>query len=329
MADDLNAPAESNATLIEQSIHPDPDVARSAPGLREEAPTTAADPPAAGSLDEHETTFEERDETTGRFKPRHRAKSQRAGAGDVPRIAELTRRLRETEAENARLKAPGQTPPPQSQPPARPPAPPQQFSPVPAAKDDPEPTPDQFDDYSKYVKAQARWESRDAIRETTERHSAWQRQQAQQQEQIRLQQTWEQRVGVARAKYPDFVQVALQTETPIPQGSLIDAWILEHKSGPDVLYHLHKSPGEVQRLLALPMLDQVEELTLLGQRLSNSPPSGAAVTTGAAPGPSPSPVIRPPTPVRTASTLRTTDVPGDDSSLSDHESYFVPRHSRR
>ena len=117
--------------------------------------------------------------------------------------------------------------------------------------------------------------------------------------------------------------------TQIPQGSLIDAWILEHKSGPDVLYHLQKSPTDLHQLLQLPLMDQVEALTLLGQRLSGSPPSGAAVTTGAAPGPNASPVIRPPTPVRTASTLRTTDVPGEDSSLSDHESYFVPRHSRR
>lgn len=336
MADESAPPISENAAAIAQSIHPNPDVSRSEattpPSSPSPAPQKESDAPAPGSLAEHETHFEDRDEQTGRFKPRHRAKSQHAGPQDVPRIAELTRKLREAEAERDRLKGNGHAP--QQTAPPLPPRPPQQpaqaFTPVPAAKDDPEPTPDGFDDYSKYVKAQARWEAREAIRETSERHGAWQRQQAQQQEAQRLQQTWQQRVQAATAKYPDFVQVALQTDTPIPQGSLIDAWILEHKSGPDVLYHLHKSPGEVHRLLALPMLDQVEELTLLGQRLSGSASSSAAaVTTGAAPGPIVSPVTRPPTPVRTASTLRTPDAPGDDSSLSAHEQYFVPANRRR
>ena len=81
-------------------------------------------------------------------------------------------------------------------------------------------------------------------------------------------------------------------------------------------------------MLALPLLDQVEALTLLSQRLSGSPQT--AVVTGAAPRPQIQPVSRPPTPVRTGP-MRGSDDPPDPESvdLSEHRRFYGTPKSRR
>lgn len=87
-------------------------LAESAEGLGVGAP--AADPPPTddgGSLSEHEAAFVTpetpestddtpavRDDTTGRFKPRHRAASQQADTDDIPTINAHTKRIKDAEA---------------------------------------------------------------------------------------------------------------------------------------------------------------------------------------------------------------------------------------
>jgi hypothetical protein len=254
----------------------------------------------------------ERD-ASGKFvKPeRHRAKSQQAGAGDVPRIQELTRKLRETEAERDALRTaprPTLSPPPAPAPAvadrdvARPAAP--------AGK----PKIDDFQEYGDYVEALADWkiaEARRQDRETTQRET----------EARQVADSWRTKVDAAKTKYADFEQVALLAPTAIPQGSLIDAWILEHRSGADVLYTLQQNPQELSRILALPIFDQVEALTLLGQR--TGPTREADVNTGASPTTRQKVAPRPPTPVRT-SAVSTGDEPPDPetASLAQHEKYY-------
>lgn len=83
-------------------------------------PAKAAETAAAvvvdAAVDPLDDDAEEADETGrdehGRFRPRHRAESQKASAKDVPRIRELTKRLREAETQIAALKT--------SKPPAEP-----------------------------------------------------------------------------------------------------------------------------------------------------------------------------------------------------------------
>ncbi len=269
----------------------------------------------------------------------HRSKKQRARAGDVPRIAELTRRLRETEAERDALKS---TPAPVVAPAVAktsvdagntavvvppPPARAAASVPVKAAGDDPEPDPTKYDDWTKYQRDLSLWGGREALRTANAEHEQATRAETQRQEAVRLETQWTAGVAAAKAKYPDFEAIAF-APTQIPKGSLVDAWILEHKNGPDVLYHMQRTPTELHAMLAMPLFEQVEALTLLSQRLSGS--RTAAVVTGAAPAPLAQPVSRPPTPVRTGP-MRAADEPPDPdaSTLSDFTRYHGTPRSRR
>lgn len=266
---------------------------------------------------------------------RHRARKQRAGAADVPRIAELTRRLRETEAERDALKAsptPAAVPPvPSSAGPAASPAPVPRTAasvpPVTTADQDPEPEVEKYEDWTKWLREHSRWSAREELRAAQAAQTRATQADQQRSEAARLETQWKAGVTEAKAKYPDFEAVAF-APTRIPKNSLIDAWILEHKTGPSVLYHLQGHGSELDTLLALPLFDQVEALTLLSQRLA--PTRTAAVTTGAAPAPGIHPVSRPPTPVRTGP-MRPADEPPDpeQASLSDHTAYFGTPRSRR
>jgi hypothetical protein len=278
-----------------------------------ETPQAEPDEPESGTP---ETA--ERDEH-GRFlKKRHRAASQEATPADVPRIQSLTARLRAAEAERDALKtrlvasAPAGTVP--SSAPPSPPA--------------PKPTSDQFQDYGEYIEALTDWKTDQKLAAAETKRAETERQRAAQAEQQRLQSSWSERVTAAKTKYPDFEDVALLTDTAIPQGSLIDGWILEHKAGADVLYHLQKHPDELQDLLSRPLFEQAESLALLSQRFNGHSSRTPAAATGSAAAHSSTPAPRPPNPVRTGPIRASDEPPGDDASLADHEKYYVPRRRR-
>src|SRR6267378_567277 len=251
-----------------------------APGTPPEAAATPAE--ETQTLDQFEAATSTRTDESGRdekgrfVRPRHRARSQQAGSEDVPRIAELTRRLRDTEAERDALKGgvartPAPPPAPVSTPPAEPSRPtgsvpptaaPSPYPPVKAATEDPEPDAEKYTDLTLWMREHARWSAREELRVARAEYDRQTAETQQKAETARLSAQWRERVTAAKAKYPDFEQVALLAPTSIPQGSILDAWIIEHKFGADVLYHFQKSPTELQQLLALPLLDQVEALTL-------------------------------------------------------------------
>lgn len=263
--------------------------------------------------DEAQRQPRERDEA-GKFvkPPKHRAESQQASPRDVPRIAELTRRLRETETERDALRA-AHVPHPAATPVPIAPSPP---SPAPVAATPDKPKIEAFTDYGDYVEALADWKIAQA--RTADRAA-----QQQEAEQTRITTAWRTRVEAAKDRYPDFDAIALQAPTTIPQGSLIDAWILEDTSGADVLYSLQKDPSELSRILALPIFEQVKALSLLAQRLS--PSRELAVKTGAAATTPRPPAPRPLTPVRTSAMPAADEPPGDDASLAEHEKFFSRR----
>ncbi len=277
--------------------------AAAAPAGTEDAPSSDVDDAAAGDRDE-----------AGRFKPgRHRAKSQQAGPADVPRIAELTRKLRETEARladiEARTSRPAPTPAPEPKSP--PPAPIE----LPAGFP-PEPKPEDFpDDVLKYVAAQARWAAKAEIaleNIARERHEA---------ERSRTQ-TFVGRVNDAKAKYDDFEAVALNAPTRIPPGSAIDHYVMEHKAGAELLYHFQKNPDDLDRVLGLSALDQIDALSLLAQRLTAPPSRKPDASTGSPAAPQIVTGPRPPNPVRTGPMKSGDDPPGDEASILEHERYF-------
>jgi hypothetical protein len=300
---------------------------------------------------------------------RHRAASQQARPDDVKVIGELTKRIKEAEAKSGAdiTQQPGESnrvyelrrraelaerrangngavsPAATSQPTSPPVASAASGDPAvahPAAAErpaavsssavnDPEPTEDQFEDFTKYIDARARWSARQehrALRASEQRDQSIQT-----------------RVAAARKAYSDFDTVAFSERTPIPptderghyttpdgqdRVSVIQAWIDDDDNGFLVLYHLHKYPAEVRRLLMLSPFRQVNELALLGQRLSIPPPERpTAEAVGSAKVSTAQPVTRPPNPTRTGPLKAADKPPGDDSSsISDHEKYFAPRH---
>ena len=273
--------------------------------------SAASVPDATGDSTTIATAAQDRD-VRGQFKsPRHRARSQQAGASDVPRIAELTKKLRDTEAERDALRTAA---PARSAVPAEPvqrPIEPARVLPVAEVKA--KPKLEEFQDYGEYVEAVTDWKIGDARRQDREES-------ARQHEASRLAISWKERVDAAKAEYADFEQIALLNPTNIPQGSLVDAWILEHKAGAKVLYHLQKHSDELTTLLTLPLFEQVDALSLLAQRLTTRP---LAVTTGAAAAAQNlQPVPRPPTPVRTGPMRAGDEPPGDDVSLTAHAKFY-------
>jgi len=193
---------------------------------------------------------------------------------------------------------------------------------------DPEPTEADIDekfggDVAKFLKAQARWEARQELREQREREAQAEIQrQVTERSQTELQK-FNARVETARQKYEDFDAAANAVIQKVPQGSILEAWMFEHPRAEDVVYMFHTQPQELDAILQLPTaLEQIEAVSLLAQRFA-SPQNGSAGTTGSA-------TVRkmvstppkPPNPVRTEA-QRSNDGPPLDGSLS------VSEHARR
>lgn len=272
-----------------------------------------------------------RDKATGQFregKVRHRAKSAQATAADVPRIQKLTvernqereartaveAKLAALEAEVQRLKVTG--------------APAAQVAEARADVREARQeiaangAPDENDpkyagDWQKYQDDRAAWI---AEQKWTEKEQA---RQAQAQEQ-QWRTEWTKKVDAVKAKYPDYEQVAFLPAhlEPIPQGSVIDNFVRYDDAGPEILYHLHKHPEELDAIFRLPtVLAQAKHLALLSQRFASSSTEQAGNTGSAA---RRNVVVlppKPPNPVRTEA-QRVSDAPVTDGSLS------IAEHSR-
>lgn len=150
---------------------------------------------------------------------------------------------------------------------------------------DPEPDPTKYEDLTKYFKDQAQWAARDMLRQRdveTAQHSHDQQVAA---DTARIRTEWDRKWKAGVAKHKDFADIA-GAPTEIPQGSLVDAWILEADEGAEVLYHLQKNPADVRRILALPPLKQAAELVKIGEKTTAVPP--VKIVTSA---PDPSPTL--------------------------------------
>ena len=273
----------------------------------------------------------EKDGTFKEGKVRHRAESQKARPEDVPRIRELTARaktaedrLAAAEAEVTRLKT-QHAPPAQVAAAERKVEQVEQRTTVPE-KDDPEPKEDDpkyEGDYGKYLRDVTRWEARQVIK--ADRADVAQRVAAAKREETKAAtiRSFSERLTAAQQKYEDFEETLrwdapwlAQSGEPHPGYEALHAFVLEDEAGPDVLHYLRSHPEEVDALLLVPPLQQVKQLTLLGQRFA-SPPSSEAGATGAAPGRTTIVHLppKPPTPVRTEA-QKVVGVPPTDGTLS-------------
>ena len=143
--------------------------------------------------------------------PSHRQAKRRDWKTLRAKTTELTRRLRETEAERDALKGngspvvPGSTPPaaapqPAVQAPAVAPAPRAAASvpPVKAAGDDPEPDSTAYDDLTKWMRDHSRWSAREELRAAKAAQDTATQAETQRTEAARLEVQW--KAGIAAAK---------------------------------------------------------------------------------------------------------------------------------
>jgi len=303
-----------------------------------QAPPPAVPDPAA-TADPAEATTDDQRDPSGRFKPKHRAKSQQATPADTPRIAELTRRRHEAEERataaearaaelERRLTAPRE--------------------PVKAALPVPEATPETFtekepayedfadapDQYAAHLRAVAAWDRRkeafeakqaaaqdqghQAIAERNAKRDAW----------FAEQETAHAgRMKAYHEAHPE-AQDVLDAAGDVQLTPAAYMAVMTAENGPDLLMRL--ASDEVLR-------DDVFDLTegkplsrdlvaRVQRRLNRGLTAG---TTGAAQRPQPKAVPRPPTPVRTAPMQTGDSVPDDESSLAAHEGAFFRRSIRR
>lgn len=304
-----------------------------------------------GHLPEHEPASElEPVETPEPVadKPKYRTHSQRASADDVETINALTRELRTKEAELAKVRpdALAGTPrllslkrqikaieaelhehqPKPEPPPERPSAPSAPAKPA-TAFDVKEPVLTDYeaeeDPYTSWLLAKAEWnfEKRAFDRAETARKEA-----AQQTEQ----QTMAAHIGrieTFRKAHPDYdAVIAADTHTEPPPPALARA-IIGHDKSAEFLYHLGQHPEFFDEMLLLtegrPVSDTLVAIVQrrLLQRVQ-AESTGAAAPRIVTPGP------RPPTPVRTGPIHAGDTVPGDESSLAEHEKAFGTRRRR-
>ncbi len=292
----------------------------------------AADPEAEPVADSRE-----RDETGKFVKPRHRARSQQASAEDVPRIQELTRKHREAEerataaeqrAEAAERRAAERR----------------------EERREPEPTPEPvkraaFPTYEDYVAikgnesadwyayqdARADWhyeQRRSAERETEARETA-------ERTTRETETAYAAEVVKFRTEAPDYDTVMAKIG---PRDVSLVVQRAAMQVGPRAAYYLAQHLDELRELTAdtlmtadMPGFAQAVAATkrylarLVAPEQRSQPTRAAAGSTGAARATTPPIAPKPPTLVRTGATRDAEDLPGDDSSLADHEKAFGKR----
>ncbi len=306
--------------------------------------------PAGDTLDtdaaEEPDAAEKARDDNGRF--RHRAASQRANADDVPAINALTKELRTAEAELFKLKpdAANETPrmralkrqvaavraelaehAPKPVSDLRAPEPRQQLE-APAPQTRTKPIEDEvgskYATYADFVEDLADWkvEQREASR-------AQQAQEAQQSRDYSEMITgYQARMRSFADKTPDFVSTTEHLANMWLPAPMAQAIARDDKSA-EFVYHLATHPDLVDDLFVATEGKPVSGplVAYVQRRLSKALTDAQAASTGSAAVARPAYIPpRPPNPVRTGPIRTGDDLPGDESSLLDHEkAYTKPR----
>ena len=184
--------------------------------------------------------------------------------GDTQRERDaIAKELDALRAEKARLSAPA-TPLPMAA----------ATQPVPAAADDREPTEDQFNDYASFVKAQARWQAREAIRAFQEETRQQQEAQSRQQWQRQRDQQFAERLSEAATRIPEF-NVLVNREDIELSPPMVDA-IKDSPVAADLMLHMAHHPEDAQRIAALHPVLAFGEMKKLEARLEFAADRGAS-----------------------------------------------------
>lgn len=145
------------------------------------------------------------------------------------------------------------------------------------------PTPEDLDDsgkpkfatYEDFVEALSDWkaEGRVAAFKAESEKAAKDAEVAKQNKAV--EEGWMKRVDEAKAKHEDFVEVAFAADLPIKPGSVADAVILESELGAELLYYFGQNRPELERINALPMMQQAREIFRLEASLQGEPAAQA------------------------------------------------------
>lgn len=127
------------------------------------------------------------------------------------------------------------------------------MQPVPAASDDQEPSEDQFTDYATFVKAQAKWQAREAIRAFQQELRANEEKQREAQWHFQRDQSFAERLAEARTANPEFDTLVNREDIELSP-PMIDV-IKDSPVAPQLMLHLAQFPDDAQRIQSLhPML---------------------------------------------------------------------------
>jgi hypothetical protein len=324
----IEAPAVESESLADHARSFGPDRQRDKP----ESAVPAAETTESAATDG------ERD-AQGKFKPKHRAKSQEATTEDVPRIQALTRKLRETERE---LESFRNRPAPAAERAAEP-------EPARARATDAFPSVDEWltikgnenGDWHAYNDARTIW-NYERLR-TAER--AEESAKAEQATFHGHAQKYASEIDAVAKEFPDFESVV---EASPQVSKVMERAVIE--AGPRTAYWLATHADECEALTNDTLLDAsgqpitpqhpafkatvaatrryLSTLVASEQRSSSPPSRAAAASTGSARASVVQPAPRPPNPVRTGSIRESDTPPGDDSSLADHVRAYSPKKRR-
>jgi hypothetical protein len=263
---------------------------------------------------------------------RHRAKSQRASAEDVPRIAELTKnwraeqeRVKSLEAKIAEYEAKHAAP-------AK-----VETKTDATAFDQPEPTLEQFsthdDPYTAYTRALARWDRAKEQFDAKRADAETARTKAAADADAKRDAAYVSRLQTFVAKTPDFAEkfAAVERETGGQLPMLLIQAIKEDDNGPALLYHLLTHPSDLDDMRFLSDGKPITEtsVALLRRRLASLSRSQAVDTGSAVATAYPTLAPRPPKPVRTGPMKAGDDLPGEGASIADHARAFGPKPRQR
>ena len=115
-----------------------------------------------------------------------------------------------------------------------------------SAQDDAEPEMDAYDSVPEYVKAQARWEVRQEMREQQEQAAAEKTRLTQQTEHVELVKSWEGQLSKGRERWADFDSVALSSEVPL-SATMLER-ITHSEFGAELAYNLGRNPTEAAHI---------------------------------------------------------------------------------
>lgn len=230
-----------------------------------------------------EAQKQERDES-GRFQKKE---------GVQPRIDELTRARREAEREAAYWKQVAQSGQGQQS----------------AEAANQEPSPDEFDDYGKYVKALVEWNTKQTLAQQQSDNST--RKAAE----VRVQ-TFNERLSDARSRISDFDAVVGSSDVPLSPH--VGEILQESEKGADLAYHFAKNPEILQRLNGMSERSAAMEIGRIEASMVEKAPAQVAPPTKK--------LSNAPTPAGTSSTAGRSTAPNLASASMDE--YIAARKSQ-